>query len=239
MGWIRATSDFVYFIDDDNCVTQQALETPFKTILSSPSIGAIVPAVLYKRRQDIVWVYSTPLSPGKWGHELLGRNLPRNPSLEGKLLETDALPNASLIRREALVEIGGFREDLAVNSSADAALRLKSKGWNVYAHTGVFMLHDVEPPGHAGYWSEHGVADPDRVYHEVHDWFLLMRFLHPADRLFPIAATFHALGFILPNSLAYLLRGGVQGRRSLEKLLKGYFAGLRATVTRPPSSYTA
>ncbi len=229
IGWRRARGEFVYFVDDDNCVTEETLKVPFETIASSPKIGALVPAVLYKRRPDLVWVYATPLRPDGWGHVLIGRNKPRDPLLEGRLLDTDALPNAAIVRRKALNEIGGFSEDLVVNSSAEAALKLKRWGWQVYAHTGAFIFHDVEPPGFTGYWAEHGAADPERVYHEVRDWFLLMRFLHMNHNLFAIAATLHAYGFMVPNGLAYLLRRTPEARESLKQLLRGYLAGLRAT----------
>ncbi len=230
IGWREATEDFVYFIDDDNCVTRETLEAPLRTMALSPDIGALMPAVLYKARPDIVWVYATPLDPKGWGHTLVGRNRPRDPGLEGKLLDTDALPNAAILRRRALVDIGGFNEAMAASSSADAALRLKRRGWRVLAHTGAFTFHDVEPPGRAGYWAEHGMADPERVYHDARDWFLLMRSLHPDQRLFPLRATAHAMGFMLPNGLSYFLRGGPRGRRALHQLLRGYLSGVRATV---------
>ena len=229
LGWTRAQSDLVYFIDDDNVVTPETFRRPLAAMAADPGLGAIVPAVLYRRRPDLVWVYATPLAPDGWGHTLVGRNRPRAPLLEGKLLDTDALPNASLVRKAAFEGIGGFSEDLVVNSSADAALRLKRAGWKVHADTGAFIYHDVDPPGEFGYWAQHGVADPERVYYEVRDWFLLMRSIHRGEILFAVRATYHALGFLLPNGTTYLLRGGAGGRASFRSLLTGYLSGLRAT----------
>ena len=230
LGWRAARSPFVFFIDDDNVVTRETLEGPLARMAESPEVAAVVPAVLYKARPDLVWVYATPLAPGRWGHVLIGRNRPRDAALEGRLYDTDALPNAALVRREALEAIGGFREILEVNSSADAALRLKAVGWRVLADSGTFILHDVEPPGRAGWWARHGAADPDRVFHEVRDWFVLMHTLHGDERLFPLRATWHALGFLLPNGVTYLVRGGPRGRRAFGQLLRGYVTGLRATA---------
>ena len=227
IGWHRSSSELVYFIDDDNVVTQETFQVPLGTLATHPEVGAVVPAVLYWRRPDLVWVYATPLAPGRWGHSLLGRNRPRDPALEGRLFDTDALPNAVLVRRRALVDIGGFREALAVNSSADAALRLKKAGWTVYATTAAFIYHDVEPPGRLGYWAQHGVSDPGRVYHEIRDWFSFMQSLHRDERFFTIRATLHASGFMLPNGLSYLLTGGSQGRESLLQLVRGYISSIR------------
>ncbi len=230
LGWRVARSPFVFFIDDDNVVTRETLEEPLERMASSPDLGAVVPAVLYRARPELVWVYATPLAPGRWGHELLGRNRPRDRTLEGRLFDTDALPNAALVRRAALEAIGGFREELEVNSSADAALRLKANGWRVLADTGTLILHDVEPPGRGGYWARHGAADPARVFHEVRDWFVLMHTLHASEPLFRVRATWHALGFLVPNGTAYLVRGGPRGRVAFRELVRGYLSGLRATA---------
>jgi len=229
IGWRRSRSELIYFIDDDNVVTRETLEGPMQVMGAHPEAGAVVPAVLYWRRPDLVWVYATPFAPGRWGHTLLGRNRPRDPALEGRLFDTDALANAVLVRRQALVDVGGFREALVVNSSADAALRLKQAGWTVYATTGAFIYHDVEPPGRIGYWAQHGVADPGRVYHEIRDWFSFMHSVHRNERFFAIRATLHASGFMFPNGLSYLLRGGSQGRESLKQLMRGYLSSLKAS----------
>lgn len=227
IGWRAARSPFVYFIDDDNIVTTRTFQVPLDLITSSPIVAAVVPAVLYKDEPDLVWVYATPLSPDRWGHSLLGRNQRRDPSLENRMFETDAMPNAALVRRSALTDIGGFDESLRVNSSAAAALRLKHEGWKVLAHTGAFILHDVEPPGRIGYWSRHGVTDPSRVYHEIRDWFSLMRSLHRGQTFFTVRATLHASGFMLPNGLSYMLGGSVRGHESLKQLIRGYLSSLR------------
>lgn len=230
IGWRAAQTPFVYFIDDDNVVTPTTFEGTLRLIASTDRMAAVVPAVLYKDQPSLVWVYATPLSPHRWGHVLLGRNLPRNAALENRQFETDALANAALVRRVALDDINGFRETLTVNSSADAALRFKQRGWGVIAHTGCFILHDVEPPGRVGYWAQHGIADPDRVYHEIRDWFSLMRSLHPNDRFFTIRATLRASGFMLPNGLSYLLRPSLSGRESFKQLVRGYLSSVKLSL---------
>jgi glycosyltransferase involved in cell wall biosynthesis len=228
VGWEAGVSEFVYFIDDDNVVLDGTLRGPFELLVANPNLGAVMPAVLYKARPEIVWVYATPLDLRRWGHTLIGRNRPRVPELEGRLLPTDALPNAFIVRREALEQLGGFDEAFVMSGSADFALRLKKAGWDVRAYTGAFTLHDVEPPGRVGYWASHRGIDPERVFHDVRDWFKLMRSLHPRERWFIVRATLHALGFMLPNALSYLLRGGPRGRESLAQLVRGYLSSLRA-----------
>jgi GT2 family glycosyltransferase len=226
LGWRRTNEEFVYFIDDDNILHADWAEPMVRIMAGNPSIGALDPAVLYKSRPDLVWVYATPFAPGKWGHTLVGRNLPRNPSLEGQLLETDALANASLIRRSALERVGGFDERLVINSSADLCARLKAAGWNAYAFTGTFLYHDVRPPGEIGWWAAHGAVDPQRVRYEIADWFRLMKRLHPSVRLFRLRATIRSLRFILPNLGAYMLTGRERRLPLAKSVLRGFVEGV-------------
>ncbi len=221
LGWNMASTEFVYFIDDDNIVCNETFTPVLREMMHGPKIGALVPAVLYKRSPNLVWVYSTPLSKDRWKHDLIGRNEPRNKQFEGKLIRTDALPNACLLRRKALEEVGGFNEALAVNSSAELAIRLQKAGWSTYSCTNAFIYHDVEPPGRLGWWATHGIADPERVYYEVKDWFALMRFIHSEERFFKFRAAIHSARFILPNSLAYLVRGGPRRWKLLARLANG------------------
>ncbi|MDA4126783.1 MAG: glycosyltransferase [Thaumarchaeota archaeon] len=225
IGWRAALTDFVYFIDDDNVIAEGTLPLVYEELSNLPRVGAIMPAVLYWNSQNLVWVYATPFLNRRRVLNLVGRNLLRDPSLEGRLLKTDALPNASLVRRQALEEVGGFDERLVVNSSLDFAQRLKSKGWGVYAFTGAHTFHDVDVPGKIGWWASHGTVDPERVRYELRDWFVITKRLHPRDPLFRVRYSVASLRFVLPNLLAYILRG--KGRRALlGSLIRGYAEGL-------------
>jgi GT2 family glycosyltransferase len=226
IGWRNIGSEYVYFIDDDNVIGEQTIAPVFGIISRSKSIGAIMPAVLYKSRPDLVWVYATPLSSRKGlKHQLIGRNEARNSSLENRLLNTDALPNASIVRREALESVDGFDETLLVNSSMDLCLRLKANGWKVFSYTGGFVYHDVEPPGRLGWWAVHGAIDPGRVRYEIRDWFILASRLRRDEKFFRIKVII-ASRFVVPNLLAYFIRG--QEKTKLARsLITGYLEGLR------------
>jgi len=237
IGWKSVKTDYIYFIDDDNEIDDSTIAPLFDIISRSNRVGALMPAVLYKARPDLVWVYATPFSDKRMKFDLLGRNLPRNSIFENRLLETDALPNASIARREALEDVKGFDEALVVNSSMDLCLRMKAAEWQVFAFTGGFVFHDVEPPGKLGWWALHGAADPERVRYEIRDWFMIMHRLQGDQRLFVIRAILESR-FVIPNMLAYLLRGS--SRLGLSKALwTGYLEGVRATLGEKPRPYSA
>jgi GT2 family glycosyltransferase len=237
IGWRNTTAQYVYFIDDDNVIGEKTISSVFGIISKSEPIGAIMPAVLYKSRPELVWVYATPLSRRRGlKHELIGRNAPRNPSLENRLLSTDALPNASIVRRKALESVDGFDETLVINSSMDLCLRMKAKGWKVFSYTGGFVYHDVEPPGQLGWWAIHGAIDPGRVRFEIRDWFILASRLRGNQKLSRIQVIV-ASRFVVPNLLAYLVRGR-QRIELVRSLVSGYLEGLRILFPRSarPSS---
>jgi GT2 family glycosyltransferase len=228
MGWKAAKTELVYFIDDDNVIDETTISPVYRTILQSDRIAAVSPAVLYKSRPDLVWVYATPFLNSRMTQNLVGRNLPRNPSLENRLLRTDALPNASMIRRNALEDVGGFDERLVVNSSMDLAIRLKARNWRVLAYTGAFVYHDVEPPDKFGWWATHGSTDPERVRYEIRDWFLIMQSLHGHELFFTSKTIVESSRFVLPNLLAYLLRSELRFQLA-KSLLLGYTEGVSMT----------
>ncbi len=227
IGWRAASTEYVFFIDDDNVVDGRTFEPLCSHMFSSQCIAALMPSVLYERDRGRVWVYCTPFASGRWSHVLVGRNRPRNPVLEGKLEATDALPNASLVRKRALEAVGGFEESLSVNSSCHLCVKLKLSGWKVLADTGSFIYHDVDLPATRTFWAKHAIEDPERVLYEVRDWFILMRLLHPALTFFRTKAVLHSLKFILPNTAAYVTNGGSKRRKLLLGVVGGLIEGLR------------
>jgi GT2 family glycosyltransferase len=225
IGWKSSSSEYVYFIDDDNVIDETTIDPAFDLAERSPHVGALMPAVLYLGDQNLVWVYATPFLNRRHELNLVGRNLRRNPELEGLVLRTDALPNASLVRRRAIEEVGGFDERLVVNSSLDFAQRLKAGGWSVIAFTGSKTFHDVELPGKIGWWASHGTADPARVRHEVRDSIRIARRLRRNETAATLSSAVLSLKFVAPNLLAYLIRGNSRGRLA-GSILQGYFEGV-------------
>jgi GT2 family glycosyltransferase len=227
VGLAEVGSPFVLIIDDDNTLTGSTLERPLQRLADEPQLAALMPSVVYRDAPDLVWVYATPFAPGHWGFELLGRNRPRDPRLEGRPLPTDALPNAAFYRTAALRQVGGYDERYRVNSSADLCQRLKQAGWKVEADSGCLVLHNVEPPGRPGYWAAHTVTDPGRTFYEASDWFRLEFELHRGERWLKSRAIYHSAGWILPLLLALAIRRGADRTATILALASGVREGLR------------
>ena len=227
IGWKLASSRLVFFIDDDNRIDKDTLYGTLKIFGESDNIGAAMPSVLYQRNRNLVWVYATPFSRNRWGHELIGRNMQRNPLLEGKMYDVDALPNASLIPLEVLKKTAGFDENLKINSSGTITMRIKKLGMRAVATSGAFIYHDVALPGEFGLWAEHGISDPQRVREEIVDWFTYMKSVHAGEKYFMIRALYHSTAFLLPNILSYVVIGNRNRRILLWNVASGLTDVLR------------
>jgi GT2 family glycosyltransferase len=232
IGIYEAKSEFIYFIDDDNEVDESTFAFAIRVLEHNEDVGAVLPSVLYKQNRDLVWVYATPFKKGRWEHELIGRNKPRDSSLENRVVDTDALPNAFLARKAALQEVGGFSKILPIYNSAYLAYSLKTKGWKVVAHTGSFIFHDVLLPSKFGYWAEHQIPDKTRVKMEVRDWYIFMKIIHKDERLFTLKALSRSARFLVPNSIVYLLNGGKLRFALIKSEMEGVVDGLKASLDK-------
>jgi GT2 family glycosyltransferase len=240
LGWGRGTSPLVAFIDDDNRFPPGLIDRLASDLADHPGWGAVMPGVVYRRRPGTVWVYAAPFRADGWTFDLVGRNGPRDGRIERSPLPTDALPNFSIVRREALVDLGGFDERLPVNSSADFCQRLKAAGWQAWADPGALTQHDVEPPGAIGYWAEHSLDDTARYRLETADWVRFHSRWNRSGGWFALRAGYHSLGFLGPHFLAVSVRAPSGLARHAAAVIAGLRDGIRdrldmRSLVEPPA----
>jgi GT2 family glycosyltransferase len=226
VGLGHVSSEFVYVVDDDNVCDPTTLSDPLSRLESDRHTVALMPSVIYHRAPEMVWVYSTPFRPGRWGFELTGRNRPRDAAWEDRLLPTDALPNAAVFRRDALAAVGGYDERMPVSSTADVCQRLKAAGGSVWADTYARTRHDVEPPTVKWFWAAHS-TDPARQYFDKHDWYVLQGRVHRGEAGFSARALAHSAPFLATSLLAFLLRRNAPTTSLALAMGRGVVGGLR------------
>ena len=114
-GISHAKSEFISFIDADDLWTADKLEAQLRALQENPTA-----AVAYSWT-DYINESSQFLRPG--GH------ISANGDVYAKLLVVDFLENGSnpLIRRQALMEVGGFDESLNAGEDWDILLRLAAR----------------------------------------------------------------------------------------------------------------
>lgn len=215
LGWRCAQGDYIFFIDDDNVLPKGTIEALSSKLDHYSHIGALMPVAYYEKRRQIAWVYAAPFSKGRWGFELVGRNIEAARKPWPELLSTDALPNAFMVRKSILEQVGGFDESLPINSSCDFCQRVKKSGYKVFALTTARIYHDVTTPNIPGYWAEHAGVDIERRYYEVRDWFNLMARLHSGESLLPLKGLARSLPFLAEVGLGLLIHPSTAGKRVL------------------------
>ena len=233
IAWRRATTPLILFIDDDNIVNGEAVMHLIDIMEKYPRIGAVMPSVSYRSQPSRIWVYSTPFRRARWSMNLAGRNSIEHVLPDQDLMNTDALPNAFMIRRSVLLAISGFDEEFIYNNSCDLCQRIKGSGFEVYASTVSRFHHDVPPPGQKGYWADHVAADVERAFPESRDWTLLMRKIHGKKSVHSPFLYVNFIKWVLQVDLGMLLirLSSKQFIRINISFMKGFILGIRMNVS--------
>ena len=100
IGWRAAGGEYIFFVDDDNVLPEDTAGLLSEELDRDQKIGALMPAVYYEKRRQLVWVYSAPFQKGRWKFNLIGRNTTESQKPKELFMPTDALPNASMVRKK-------------------------------------------------------------------------------------------------------------------------------------------
>lgn len=226
-GSMLCQSEYILFVDDDNVLTYDSVYHLVELMDNDKTLGAIMPSVSYLGEPNRIWVYAAPFRKNRWAMNLVGRNIIEYEKPDSDLLDTDALPNAFIIRKTVLDLVGGFDENLPVNSSCDLCQRVKAMGYRVCASTHSRFYHDVvlNVPG---YWAGHAASDLERSFYESHDWVVLMRKLHSGGSIDTAALLLHYVTWVSQVILGLILLK-VKFRvlfRTLDAFARGFKSGI-------------
>ena len=181
MGAKLSKGEILFFVDDDNILESDTISHLVNKILEFDHIGLLGPLMLNSEKE--LWFsgaranWKKPfLSSIKWD------------SSDPDLVETDAIPNAYMIRRELYFKIGGEDESLVFyNEEFDLAIRLKNAGYKSYIYTGSTIIHDY------GTLFKH--LTPFRLYINIRGMLIVERRFAPLTQFLPFSIYF--AGYIL------------------------------------------
>ncbi len=150
-GWRRATSDLILFLDGDTVLHPQFAREACDALEEEPSIAAvwghrreIYPETsIYNRILDLDWIYPPGLT------EFCGGDV--------------------MMRREVLIETGGFDERLIAGEEPELCRRIRSRGYGILHIDCPMTGHDLQIVRWSQYWKR--ATRAGHAYAEVSERF--------------------------------------------------------------------
>ena len=140
-GYNISGGKFLFFVDDDNILENGAIGTLVKHLENNYKIGLLSPLMFTIKGE--IWysgisVHKPFILKNTWFH---GENIGTN-----TLIETDAVLNAYMIRRDVFLEVGGqdFMNFNMAHEDVDLSLKVKFHGYKNYVCTTARTTHDFD-----------------------------------------------------------------------------------------------
>ena len=129
LGIKNSYGDYLFLVDDDNILDENTIRDLIITFDTPTRIGLVGPVAFYHKDRKRIWCAGGKLNPPFFvqTHILLNRSLD---DLQGKkIIEVDYVPNAFMIKKEVLKQVGTFENLFPIMwEEADFALRVKKWG---------------------------------------------------------------------------------------------------------------
>jgi GT2 family glycosyltransferase len=161
LGISRSRGDLIYLVDDDNVLDKGCLRTLVQTFQLHPEAGMIGPIMYYLGSPDRIWCAGIDRSMITSLTKFIGRDEVDRGQFKD-LIPTKDLPNAFMVRREAVTKAGPFDETLFPIhfEESDLGERLRRAGYSNYCQPTARDWHDIPVPDKG--------SDPLRLLH-VHN----------------------------------------------------------------------
>jgi GT2 family glycosyltransferase len=215
-----STGEILFFVDDDNILESNTISNLVNKILESDHSGLLGPLMLNSKKE--LWFSG---ARANWTKPFLSTVKWNSSGID--LIETDAVPNAYMIRRELYFKIGGEDESLVFyNEEFDLALRLKNAGYKSYIYTGSTIVHDY------GTLFKH--LTPFRLYINIRGMPIVERRFASLTQFMPFSIYFagYILFYVLYR-IPYSMKVGNK-KNYYKAILQGIIEGLFSTSRISP-----
>ena len=214
LGAELARGQYIFFLDDDNTIAPNCLSELIDALETHTTLGAACPIML-NGDTDEIWCAGARLTRlGTCVHLYRGQTL-RGTRLPKLIEHVESLPNACVVRREALLAAPLDGDSLPHNwSEADFGLRILQAGYGLACVTGAIDRH------HVGYSGPLTRLRPETVYDQARSRLVFRKrhFGHITDWLL-------FWGMIFPVSSIVYFRQMVRSSSSTWSLLRSYVRG--------------
>lgn len=147
IGLQNAQGGFVFLLDYDNVVAPFTVRNLIDAMLDDECIGIAGPIAYYLADPERIWSAGTYISLLTSRNKHVGhRQL--NQGQITRIQEVDCFPNAFMVRKSMVAQIGGFdsRRYPQAFQESDLGLRARRKGYRVVLVPTAEVYHDILPP---------------------------------------------------------------------------------------------
>jgi GT2 family glycosyltransferase len=143
-GMLLADGDYLLVIDDDNEVATDAIGTMVSTMQGYPHIGMLGGLTFYLAHPDLIWCAGVRRNMVTMTSLYVGYNQ-ENKQQFGSLERRHDFPNAFMLRKKTVEEVGLFDERLFPShlAEADYGQRVRNLGWDVVLQPRAYFYHDI------------------------------------------------------------------------------------------------
>jgi len=236
VGIQNARGGLLFLIDDDNVVDKACLKTLVDSFRQCPEAGMIGPLMLYFEQTDLIWCAGVDRSMITSLTHFIGRGQIDKGQFSN-LIPTKDLPNAFMLRREAIIKAGPFDEVLFPihYEESDLGERFRRAGYHIYCQPAARDWHDIPVPSKkSDPLRRIHVHSPERAYYAGRNRVLFFRLYSSAQQYAIFALIFNWA--IVAHYLSTILRGKThtwEERKSIARsYLDGIFEGFRMPLDR-------
>ncbi len=139
-GWRTCATDLVAFVDA-GCIATPGWVEPLAWHLRDPAVGAVAPRIAARPVPDAT-ESTVARRIGRYEETCSPLDLGPDPGPVGPGQPIGYVPTTALVvRRQALVELGGLEETLRFGEDVDLVWRLGRAGWSVRYEPSVVLSH--------------------------------------------------------------------------------------------------
>lgn len=164
-----AKGEYLFFVDDDNVLDSSAIAELAKQMDVHEEYGLLAPVAVHKTGDKAGRIWTLGSDFNRWTSQPADF-LPNLPIEEFKpdreIYETTYSPNAFMIRREALVDVGGKEESFGIMfEESDLGWRICKRGWKAGICANARTDHyGVVEEGCSAQLRRLGIEKPRRAY---------------------------------------------------------------------------
>ncbi|RLE63182.1 MAG: glycosyltransferase family 2 protein [Thermoprotei archaeon] len=161
-GILVASSELIFFVDDDNVIDRNCIKTLVNVMLEHPDIGVAGPVTYYLEKPDIIQYAGAIYAKFTRTTKFLFHKMKDNGFLKGKIIDVDGIANSFMLRKSLAIRAGLIPWKRIPWNGEDGYLQYKIKklGYRVVIIGDAKTYHDIPIDSKSKY-------NPMRIYYAL------------------------------------------------------------------------